>query len=654
VHLKALTGPHGADLAVALAADPASGCPLPHTLKKIQLKTFAPDGTVATTRNLTDVPDTNFELGDLPRNRRVEADLLVKTDASERTFVVRGSTRTLLRPDLVVDVHAPAQTLPTREFDVVVDVSERNGDVDADALVSLSAGAGPVAAPIQVTVPAGKTVPVTFRGITLSEPVSSELKVVVSQVSPTQTDDTNDDDSTTVDVTKLELAPFRVLLDGLGGFGAQFNQHVYAPMTGLQPATAAELEPKVVALAPQLARIWFNRAQEADSANMESFVKTVELADEAGADIIISYQSAAIPVKTNPALYMGRFAAVLQDLVVTRGLNVRWVTIQNEINRTLVTPPEFEALYRALDAELVARGLRKQIGLMGGDLVEFSDVPNVPNPDQRTWFTYMAEHMNDVLDAYSVHIYWNYWDIPRMEFRLKDVRHIVTEELPEAARKPVYITEFGVRGIVNLAGFPSPAPQPGYWSDGTPLARTNIAAFQQLWFNLLSAQLGFAGAVKWDAYWGVYDGSYRQTHFLIGPAGEDWPLFPSYFSLQLLFRTTGLGWRALAVEPWTDDLTPGRVDAREQKVVAFAGLDDELTIAGLDTNGRGLNAVSDVASSYSIGRLTPGEEFTLVVWNADGAGENSTAATLTANAAGVVRFDVPLHAAFALTTVRVS
>ena len=33
----------------------------------------------------------------------------------------------------------------------------------------------------------------------------------------------------------------------------------------------------------------------------------------------------------------------------------------------------------------------------------------------------MAEHMNDIVDAYSVHIYWNYWDIPRMEIRLRDV-----------------------------------------------------------------------------------------------------------------------------------------------------------------------------------------------------------------------------------------
>ena len=64
------------------------------------------------------------------------------------------------------------------------------------------------------------------------------------------------------------------------------------------------------------------------------------------------------------------------------------------------------------------------------------------------------------------------------------------------------MTEFGVRGIRNFPGKPGP---PGYWEDGTQMARTNIAAFQMLWFNLVSAQLGFSGTVKWDAYWGKYD-----------------------------------------------------------------------------------------------------------------------------------------------------
>jgi hypothetical protein len=208
---------------------------------------------------------------------------------------------------------------------------------------------------------------------------------------------------------------------------------------------AADLEAKVKALEPQLVRVFFHEIQEKQSPDrMASFIETVELAQQAGATINITYHTAA-NAKLQPAAYMAEFAGVLEDLVRTRGYtNVRWVTIQNEPDSTLVTLEQYNALYRALHAELVARGLRGHIGLMGGDLVESSNVP-----------------------------------------------------------------EFGVRGILNVSG--KPPIQPGYWQDGTPMARTNVAVFQQLWFKLVSAQLGFTGAVKWDANWGKYKPGYNDA-----------------------------------------------------------------------------------------------------------------------------------------------
>jgi hypothetical protein len=262
-----------------------------------------------------------------------------------------------------------------------------------------------------------------------------------------------------------------------------------------------------------------------------------------------------------------------------------------------------------------------------------------------------------VLDAYSVHIYWNYWDLPRMEFRLRDVRKIVTEELAPEARKPTFITEFGVRGLQNLPDKPSIAPW--YWEDGTLMSRTNIAAFQQLWFNLESAQLGFAGTAKWDAYWGKYDAG-TQAQWLIGPAEEGWPLFPAYYAMQLLLQTTSRGWQVLTVAPWADDDWKlndlGRpYDQPEKEIAAYAGSSGQLTLMGLDSHARGLNAVSpDPAGSYSVGGLPPLTALTLATWNITGDGKNTVAGIVTTSAAGVARFSVPLHAAFALTTVPVS
>jgi hypothetical protein len=492
---------------------------------------------------------------------------------------------------------------------------------------------------------------VTFTDVKVPTAVATELRVVLAESAPAETDATNNSRSTTVDVTAHELVRSRLIVPSLGGYGAQMNQHVFASITSAPPGSLADLEAKAKALEPQLVRIFYNDDWEelrpTAPENLASFVETVRLAHEAGATINITYQTAA-RAKLIPDASMGRFAAVLEDLVRVQGLtNVRWVTVQNEPNSTAVTLQQYEALYRALHGQLVTRGLRDQIGLMGGDLVE-----NGPGGNHRVWFQYMAEHMNDVIDAYSVHVYWNYWDIPRMEFRLKDVRKIVTEELPPETRKPVFITEFGVRGIVNFPG--KPVLPPGYWQDGTQLARTNIAAFQQLWFNLVSAQLGFSGAVKWDAYWGKYDNG-NQAYWMIGPAAEGWPLFPTYHAIRLLLQTTQRGWHVLGIEPWADDdWKVGLADQPEQEVAAYAGPNGELTLMGLDTRGRDLNAASPETVPVSIGGLPPFMELSLVGWNAAGGGENSLHGAVTTNGAGVARFDVPLHAAFALTTVPVS
>jgi hypothetical protein len=243
-----------------------------------------------------------------------------------------------------------------------------------------------------------------------------------------------------------------------------------------------------------------------------------------------------------------------------------------------------------------------------------------------------------------------------MEFRLKSVRDIVTTKLAAAARKPVFITEFGVRGIQTTG-----LPQPGSWADGTPLSRTNIAAFQHFWFDLVSAQLGFSGAVKWDAYWGRYTAGYREVYNLIGPAEEGWPLFPAYHALRLLFQTTQRGWQVVRVSPWAEDdwrllNDAGQriLDQPEKEIAAYTGPNGELTFLGLDTHGRALNTTSAETPAYSIGELTPGTEFNLAIWNATGNGETVDAGTVTANAVGVARFQVPLHAAFALTTVPIS
>ena len=95
-------------------------------------------------------------------------------------------------------------------------------------------------------------------------------------------------------------------------------------------------------------------------------------------------------------------------------------------------------------------------------------------------------------------------------------------------------------------------------------------------------------------------------------------------------------------------------DTPEKELVAYAGAAGELTIVGLDTNGRELNTPStEPPAKYSIGGLPASATLRLAVWNGTGDGTNAVT-TVATNAAGVAHFEVPLQAAFALTTVPVA
>jgi hypothetical protein len=667
--VAALTGPARTDVALRFTAAP--GCGPVTSVKHVQVKTFTAAGKVADVQKFDDVEAHEsvalLTLDRVDRGRRIEVDALVQTGTPPRTFPVSDTTTAQLRPDLVVTfVDAPPQTLTTRPVDVSAEIAEVNGDTGATAHVALAGLIGPIGEQVEVTVPAGGRVSVAFRGVALTSPVPTLLKVVVTDAEPEEYDTSNNERDTTVDVTKNELARSRLLVPSLGGYGFQFNQHVYAPITNPPPATLPDLESKVKALEPQLVRIFYSENWEANAdgnhpewqANLESFRKTVQLANDAGATIVIAYQSFAF-ARLQPGIWMPRFADVLQDLVQNRGFtNVRWATIGNEPNSTAITLAQYEALYRTLDAQLAARGLQAQIGLIGGDLVQNTE--GMPR-GHRAWFDYMVAHMNDVIDAWSEHIYWVYDNPFRMEERLKDVAYLVHQELPESARKPTFLMEYGVRGYDTCGS--NPLVRAAYYLDAncTQLRRMALGGFHKLWFVINSAQLGFDGADNWDLYWAVYDRTTppNQSYWMIGPPEEGWALYPSYYAFQLLLQTTARGWQVLGVDPWTEDDAATRYDAPkpdqpEQELTAFAGPDDQLTVVGLDTNGRALTAPNGESSSYSIGGLPPNISLTLAIWNANGDGTNSVAGTVTTNAVGVARIDVPLQAAFVLTTVSVS
>jgi hypothetical protein len=463
-------------------------------------------------------------------------------------------------------------------------------------------------------------------------------------------------------VTEFAVNPHNVVVPDFEGFGAQMNGYVYTaqndPTRGFTgnepPADIENLEAKVKDMKPGLSRIFLSPAAylPGNQNLMDSVYKTVDLAQRAGADVNITWWFIDRAAKDDPTVQqqlmqqdMQEFASTLIDLVVNHKYTViKQITIQNEVNTSWVKPELYEQYYRLLDLELRNAGIREQIKFVGGDLV-------INN--QSTWFTYMAEHMGDVLDGWSVHIYWNYWDAEYFQSRLSGILAIYNS-IPVAERKPLFITEYGVRGIKTLNGKTIMDVDPyrkgaltatiaGYYQDPTgaitPVNETNIAAFQQAWFNMVSVNDGFAGMSKWDFFRAQYDFTY-QDHSLIGyifnpqPGQDQWPLRPAYYMEWLMANTTGQHWQVL-----------GQSGTSGAKLITpFRSPNGDLTLFALSSDNN--------AGTVTVGDLPPLAEFHVLLWNADGSGKVTDGGHVNAGLNGTVTIAVPAGGMAALTTMQ--
>ena len=186
-----------------------------------------------------------------------------------------------------------------------------------------------------------------------------------------------------------------------------------------------------------------------------------------------------------------------------------WVTMFNEPNTTQRTLPEYEQVYRLLHRELPARGVRDRVRFMGGDLIR-----STAGAPQAEWFRYMAANMGDLLDAWSVHVYWDFWEPDKIDDRLlREVRTIFSA-IPAAQRRPLYITEFGVRGLEGFEGERS--FEPGYWPDGTPMSATNKCGVPAGVVQHQGRTLGYQRNGEVGLYPAKYDLG-TQDHSALGP-----------------------------------------------------------------------------------------------------------------------------------------
>jgi hypothetical protein len=630
--LQSLTGPPRADLTVRISAA-SPGCELPETLGGVQVTIFTLRGAEQRKLDLHNVVSpagtATVRLGRLVRYQRVAATVTFDPDVT-----LTRQTRTLLKPDLVLtSVKTNRSSLSGRSFFVTANIRQRTPDVGTTAVVTVSAGDTALATS-PVAVGARKRVARKLP-VSLPTPGRVRITVTISGANPAEVATGNNTRRATVEVTEFRVLPSSVLVPSFAGYGGQFNHHVYAAISravGVTDENVGGMEQKMRALQPQFSRIFFTPAAFNDPDRMQSFIRAVQLAQSTGTTINITWQGGTLNVASGT---VQRFADVLIDLVRNRGITrFRWLTLQNEPNRTRITPEQYEATYRALDPYI--QGIRGQVRYMGGDLVRG---PDVGEPNQQVWFDYMAAHMSDLLDAYSIHVFWDYWDTPKLVERLTEVRAIV-DALPETARKPLYVAEYGVRGKRRVDGVVM--GDPGVWEDGvTQISQTNVSAFQHAWFDVLAARLGYRGTSKWDSYFGKYDNA-TQAYYMIGPPQNGWPAYPLYNLVRLMTATVKREWQVVAVDA---------VPEASRLLAAYAGK-NERTLIGLDTAGAQLNTASPTVVNYRIGGLPTSTRFRLAIWNEAADGLAGRTRTVASNAAGVVSINVPQHAVFALTTLQ--
>jgi hypothetical protein len=409
----------------------------------------------------------------------------------------------------------------------------------------------------------------------------------------------------------------------LVGFGAEMNPYLYCnPNWSDVEPHVADYEAKVIAIRPQHVRIfvrqeWFDGGEDRPSKNDPrvgaSFVRQCKLAQRAGATINVTAWMGPWP---EPEKQMAAFARVLDELVRCEKLTaLRYVTIQNEPNTTKITFDTYNRLYKALDAELKRRGLREQIKIVSGDLVQ---------DNQQAWYENLSRELAGVSDGYSMHVYWDYWDTAKLLRRVSEGPKFVAAVPPDRQR-PLFVTEFGVRGRRA-----NPREEPGNHDDGTPIAMKPLQAMQLAWFQMEAMNRGCVATVIWTMEDAWYDR--LMPYGVIGEARDGFPLKPSYHMLRLFTHAVEPGWRAMKVDGAADG---GIVSAARGPKGEFAVL--------------ALNQLEGPQRIVLQG-LPPDRELYTIGWNENGLGRLSFAGKMKLPGGRVV-ITLPPQGMTAFTTI---
>lgn len=204
--LQALQGKDGITDLYAKVIPKSSDILPPDRLKKLQLKSYIPEGKIVYAKNLFNIPArqglANVKLDDVVRYQPLETKIHVKNAETVDEEVQEGKTTVLLRPDLTVDkVEATDQTSVNVPFAVTAYIKELNGDVGAKTNLHILDGSDVLDTAEGVVIDAGGQKQVVFM-LKLPKPGTYTLKVNLSNIEPGDYDNTNNDKTFSVEVVE--------------------------------------------------------------------------------------------------------------------------------------------------------------------------------------------------------------------------------------------------------------------------------------------------------------------------------------------------------------------------------------------------------------------------------------------------------------------
>ncbi len=456
--------------------------------------------------------------------------------------------------------------------------------------------------------------------------------------------------------------------DGFQGFGVQLYESLYdpdkVPAQSVDP-TSPTLRDAIVGVEPGHVRLFIPNKAAVDPDSAEgaaakaSFTRVVDLAQAAGASVNVTWPGGYTGTGADFArVQMEGLAALLHEEIYQRGHTaIRFVTIQNEGNTanpdrtcpgqttgTYICRVDMNQAYRTLDAAMRAQDppLRgpdapHRIRFIGGDLVYGR---GGGDNHYQAWMTWMDQNMDDILDGWSIHVYWFYWNqwkttdpSPLTGSGVTLIRQAMAHR-NALGGKPLYIMEAGVRGYPDRVS----RDFPGFYQKDcsvneagcTPMEDTIAGSAHQAYFDLTAARLGYRAVTKWEATrrddrtWGI-----------LGAPWNDWPKKPSYHLRDM--------WNA-AIEPgWT--AFPAATSPASYTVAAGFRSPDRAATSVLLVND------SSATREVEIRQLPAGTTFKLWSWNQPGlSGQVCYRPSRTSSSAGTLTVTLHPQNAIALTS----